>query len=63
MTNLRKHGPDFYANIGRRGGSVSGIPKGFALMPIDKVKAAGHKGGTISKRGPNKNKQEGEEND
>lgn len=58
LTNKLKHGPDFYANIGRRGGIVSGIPKGFALMPTDKVKAAGRKGGAISKRGPSKNKQE-----
>lgn len=50
-TNKKKYGKDFYANIGRKGGKAC-VPKGFALMDIEKIKNAGKKGGTISKRGP-----------
>lgn len=50
---LRTFGPDFYREAGRKGGSVSGIVKGFALNP--KLAAeAGRKGGRISRRGPAK---------
>ena len=56
-TNKLKYGPDFYANIGRKGGRWCGA-KGFAVMPTDKVRAAGTKGGSLSRRGPSKNKQE-----
>ena len=61
ITNRLKHGEDFYSRIGSRGGKWCGA-KGFALMPTDKVKAAGRKGGSLSRRGPSKNKQ-GEEDD
>lgn len=54
-TNKEKYGDDFYANIGRKGGKKCGA-KGFALMDPEKRSAAGKKGGTISKRGPAKNK-------
>lgn len=49
-TNKKTYGDDFYANIGKKGGSVSGIKKGFALNP-KLAKEAGRKGGKISKRG------------
>lgn len=50
---LKKFGPDFYRETGRKGGSVSGIVKGFALDPA-KAAEAGRKGGRISRRGPAK---------
>lgn len=49
-TNKQKYGREFYANIGRKGGKAC-APKGFARMDIEKIKNAGRKGGTISKRG------------
>src|SRR5690606_17598024 len=45
--NLAKD-PDFYAKIGSIGGSKR-FPKGFALMPHEKVVAASKKGGASSK--------------
>lgn len=53
-TNKQKYGREFYQNIGRKGGKAC-VPKGFALMDIEKIKNAGRKGGTISKRGKAKN--------
>ena len=50
---FKKFGPDFYRETGRKGGSVSGIAKGFALDP-EKAAEAGRKGGRISRRGPAK---------
>lgn len=50
---LRTFGADFYREVGRKGGSVSGIAKGFALNP-EKAAEAGRKGGRISRRGPAK---------
>lgn len=45
--------PNFYAEIGRKGGKTTfadnGIPKGFAANP-DLARIAGRKGGRISKR-------------
>ena len=49
-TNKQKYGREFYQNIGRKGGKAC-VPKGFARMDIEKIKNAGRKGGTISKRG------------
>ena len=49
-TNRKNHGEDFYSKIGKMGGSVSGIKKGFALMPKERVSEIGKKGGTISRR-------------
>ena len=53
-TNKEKYGSDFYAKIGSMGGK-KGTTGGFAWMKangqLDKVKQAGAKGGTISKRG------------
>jgi general stress protein YciG len=42
--------PDFYKRIGSRGGSKTGIEKGFSLMSYEKRAEAGRKGGRISKR-------------
>lgn len=42
-TNLKKHGKDFYKEIGRKGGQKTG-KKGFALNPALAV-VAGRKGG------------------
>ena len=53
-TNLKRHGEDFYRHIGRIGGKVCGIAKGFALNH-DLAIEAGRKGGSISRRGKSKN--------
>lgn len=53
-TNKQKYGPDFYKNIGHRGGA-SGHSGGFAANPV-LAKLAGAKGGRLSKRGPAKPK-------
>lgn len=59
-TNKEKHGADFYARIGRKGGSqVPKSPRGFAsnvvgkdgMTGLQRAKAAGRKGGQISRRG------------
>lgn len=47
--------PNFYREIGRKGGSKIGILKGFALSH-ERAVAAGRKGGSISRRGPSKKK-------
>lgn len=53
-TNRKRNGDDFYARIGAKGGSTPTVkPKGFAANR-ELAKAAGHKGGTISRRGPSK---------
>lgn len=56
VTNKIKHGKDFYARIGRKGGQ-NGHTGGFAANP-DLAKLAGQKGGKISKRGMSKAKIE-----
>lgn len=52
--NKAKYGEDFYSKIGTIGGSVSGEdlrrPKGFAGMSPEKRRAAGIKGGEISRK-------------
>lgn len=48
-TNIKRHGKDFYAEIGRRGGK-NGHTGGFYADPA-RAKAAGHKGGSRSRRG------------
>lgn len=52
ITNKMKYGQDFYANIGRKGGT-NGHTGGFASNP-ELAKIAGAKGGRKSKRGPAK---------
>ena len=48
-TNLKLHGKDFYRIIGSKGGQ-NGHTGGFASMDIEKVRAAGRKGGSVSRR-------------
>lgn len=48
-TNKAKYGKSFYAMIGAKGGKKTGM-KGFALNR-DLARAAGAKGGKISRRG------------
>lgn len=51
ITNKQRHGDNFYATIGRKGGiAPSTKPKGFAVNPA-LASIAGRKGGLISKRG------------
>lgn len=50
-TNRKRYGKDFFRIIGSKGGQAKdGKPKGFAAMNIEKVRAAGRKGGRISRR-------------
>lgn len=49
-TIRRTHGSDYWAKIGSIGGQATG-KKGFAVMPREKVSAAGRTGGTKSRRG------------
>ena len=58
ITNLERHGEDFYRNIGRRGGKA-GRTGGF-YANRDLARIAGAKGGKISKRGKAKPKVETE---
>lgn len=51
-TNRKKYGSDFYAQIGRKGGTM-GHTGGFAANKA-LARVAGAKGGRISKRGPSK---------
>lgn len=61
QTNRKRYGENFYSLIGTKGGSVTGIQKGFAkdrrsllekLMLRPKLaKLAGKKGEKISRRG------------
>lgn len=46
-TNKIKYGDNFYKQIGRLGG-LAKVPKGFSMMPKEKVSAAGRKGGKVS---------------
>lgn len=48
-TNKARHGSDFYARIGQKGGSVMGTKGGFAANP-ELARIAGAKGGRISRR-------------
>jgi general stress protein YciG len=52
-TNKSKYGDRFYAEIGRKGGSVTNVKKGFAVNRA-LASIAGRKGGLISRRGPAK---------
>lgn len=49
-TNKQRHGEDFYARIGAKGGAVTGVEKGFRANR-ELARIAGAKGGSISKRG------------
>lgn len=55
-TNLKKHGPNFYKNIGAKGGRAGrgeDYKGGFAANR-ELARIAGVKGGRISRRGPAK---------
>lgn len=52
LTNKKRHGADFYARIGAKGGK-NGHTGGFAANRALAVEA-GRKGGFISRRGPAK---------
>jgi general stress protein YciG len=52
LTNKARHGADFYAKIGRKGGQ-KGHTGGF-YANRDLARKAGAKGGRISRRGPAK---------
>lgn len=62
-TNIKKHGPNFYAEIGRKGGRASNNG-GFTSNKIgqdgltgrERASVVGIKGGRKSRRGPSKNK-------
>lgn len=56
ITNKLKHGADFYANIGRKGGK-KGHTGGFYGNP-ERAALAGSIGGKRSKRGPAKRKKD-----
>lgn len=59
QTNLRRHGRDFFREIGRKGGQ-NGHTGGFAANP-ELARIAGAKGGRISRRGPAKKSEEQED--
>lgn len=48
-TNKSKYGDGFYAEIGKKGGSVTGVGKGFAANPA-LARIAGAMGGRKSSR-------------
>lgn len=53
---LKERYPNFYQDIGRKGGSKLGVKKGFAL-DTERAREAGRKGGMNgrgSKKGPRK---------
>jgi general stress protein YciG len=54
-TNKARHGADFYARIGKKGGQ-NGRTGGF-FANRDLARVAGAKGGRISRRGPAKGKK------
>lgn len=62
-TNYERHGEDFYARIGKKGG-MNGRTGGFfsnkigkdGLTGRERARVAGREGGLISRRGPAKRK-------
>ena len=52
VTNIARHGEDFYKRIGAKGGR-NGITGGFAANR-ELARIAGAKGGRISRRGKNR---------
>lgn len=55
---LLEQNPNYYEEIGARGGKKSHPNKGFGSMSPEERSAAGRKGGTKSKRGKSTNKDE-----
>lgn len=52
QTNKAKYGPDFYREIGRKGGSVSRPETRMFRKSPELASVAGKIGGTKSRRGP-----------
>lgn len=50
VTNKIRHGADFYAKIGAKGGKLGRTGGFYANRELARI--AGAKGGTISRRGP-----------
>lgn len=55
-----KLNPDFYRNMGKKGGSKTGVKKGFAARP-ELASEMGAKGGKLSSRKGIKNKKHGKD--
>lgn len=53
-TTIERHGPDFYANIGRKGGKNGRTGGFYANRELARI--AGAKGGAMSKRRAKVNK-------
>ena len=54
-TVLAKYGEDYYKKMGSKGGSVTGIAKGFALFNKEKLLEVSRRGGKNGKRGKSDN--------
>ena len=52
ITNKLRHGENFYAEIGRKGGKIGTTGGFYANRELARI--AGRKGGMISRRGPAK---------
>lgn len=52
-TNKELYGDDYYSRLGKKGGKVTGLMKGFAANR-ELASKAGRKGGLISRRGKSK---------
>ena len=50
-TNKKKHGDNFYSELGRKGGKVHHPETRYFALHPDFAKKVGRKGGSISKRG------------
>lgn len=65
-TNKKLHGEDFYAKIGQKGGKNNSGTGGFASLKVgrdgmtgpERAKKMGAIGGSISRRGPSKPREE-----
>ena len=55
-TTRERHGDDFYAKIGKKGGQNGYGMKGFAMNP-ELAREAGRKGGSISRRRKNETQE------
>lgn len=63
QTHKSKYGEDYYSKLGKQGAEAykqrleEGVakPRGFAAMDKEKVRAAGSRGGSVSRRGASSN--------